>query len=274
MRRLFLFFFLLVVSYLGLYTINLRTGVFDKVGSYVGLDSLSLIFKPVQDGIEQIDFVLNSYFRLVDVEKENNKLRIELARANVRQIQLFDRAEESLRLQKLLNFSAVDNWTMQGARIVIQKLGTAALLDTCIIDKGAKNGIKEDMPVTTPEGVIGRVLRTGLHSSIVLLLQDPNSRIPVRGKDSRTTGLLVGTGLSKPLEMRFVELNDTLKEGEILVTSGLGGVFPKELPVGVVSSIKKSNIDLFQTVEAQSLVSVKNREEVFLLERAVDYNIK
>ena len=259
---------------MGLYTLNLRTGVFDKVGSYVGLDSLSLVFKPIQDGVEQVEYVLDSYFRLVNVEKENNKLRVELARANVRQIQLFDRAEESLRLQKLLSFSAVDDWTMQGARIVIQKLGTAALLDTCIIDKGAKNGIKEDMPVTTPDGVVGRVLRTGLHSSIILLLQDPNSRIPVRGKESRTTGLLVGTGLSKPLQLRFVELNDTLKEGEILVTSGLGGVFPKELPVGIVSSITKTNIDLFQTVEAQSLVSVKNREEVFLLERKIDYKVK
>lgn len=179
---------------------------------------------------------------------------------------LYEESAEARRLRGLLEVSPPEPWDMAGARVIAHRLGPNAALETVLVDKGSLTGAVLNTPVITPAGVVGRVVRVSAHSANVLLLTDPNSRISVIGRDSRTPGILCGTGAEGVLELLYVPLNAPLKAGEILVTSGLAGIFPKGLPVARVSRIELSDISLFQTVTAEPLAYPRRQEEVLLLQ--------
>tara|TARA_Y100001978_G_C23647767_1_gene411727 strand:- start:824 stop:1327 length:504 start_codon:yes stop_codon:yes gene_type:complete len=146
-------------------------------------------------------------------------------------------------------------------------MGPAGIFATVAVDAGAASGVEQDMPVVALDGVVGRVLETGAMTSTVLLLSDPNSRIAVLGQDNRSPGMLSGRGYGNPLELRFVNLNSDIEPGEILVTSGLSGIYPKGLPVARVVKVQRSDISLFLSILAEPLVDMAEQEEILLLKR-------
>jgi rod shape-determining protein MreC len=101
----------------------------------------------------------------------------------------------------------------------------------------------------------------------VLLLSDPNSRVSVMGKDNRSQGIVVGQGRGRNLKVEYIKLNAPIEPGEMLVTSGLSGIFPKGLPVARVKTVHRSDISLFLSITAEPLVDVNKLEEVLLLKR-------
>ena len=146
-------------------------------------------------------------------------------------------------------------------------MGPAGALDTLAVDKGLTAGVVDDMPVVALSGVVGRILRTGAANSTVLLLTDPNSRIAVVGATNRSPGMLSGQGYGKQLSLRYINLNAAIEPDELLLSSGLSGIYPKGLPVARVTKIQRSDISLFLTVLAEPLVDMAGLEEVLLLKR-------
>jgi rod shape-determining protein MreC len=134
------------------------------------------------------------------------------------------------------------------------------------INKGSRDGIRQNTPILTPDGVVGRTNQVSPHFSTVLLITDPNSNIPVRGQRSRTNGILRGQGLRRQLQVKHVPQNSPMYEDEVLVTSGLDGLFPKGLPVARVEKVTISDLSLFKDVQARSLVNVKQQEEVLAIQ--------
>ena len=130
-----------------------------------------------------------------------------------------------------------------------------------------RSGVENDMPVVSLDGVVGRVLRTGATASSILLLTDSNSRIAVLGDQNRSPGMLSGQGYGELLEVRYVNLNAVIDPGELLLSSGLSGIYPKGLPLARVVRVQRSDISLFLTVLAEPLVDVAGLEEVLLLKR-------
>lgn len=254
--------------YLSLYTWNLRTGHLDALSSHTGLEATAWLLRPGKWVARNARSAWEHYVFLVGVRQENERLRDELARMVSENARLRESDRAVSRMQRLLGFAPPAGWERQGARVVAQRLGPAATLETIILDKGSFSGIKGDTPVVTPSGVVGRVLRVGMTACTALLLQDPNSAVPVIGQLSRVPGIAYGAGPGRDLEVRYMNVNAPVREGELLVTSGVSGIFPKGLPVGEVSATERSNLSLFLTVRARPLVDPAPLEEVLFLTRA------
>ncbi|WP_461209661.1 rod shape-determining protein MreC [Desulfocurvus sp. DL9XJH121] len=230
---------------------------------------MAWVLRPGRWVSDQVVTTWNRYIYLVDLRQENEFLRRRLDDFSLELAGLREQAAEALRLRRLLDFPPPVRWTTSGARVIAQRLGPNAVLDTVMVDKGTSSGIAVNTPVATPEGLVGRVLRAGFTSSNLLLLTDQNSKIPVLGETNRTTGILTGRGPGD-LEVRYVPLNAPIALGELLLTSGLASIYPKGLPVARVSSIERSEISLFLTVRATPLVDLRDLEEVLLLHRTHD----
>ncbi len=260
--------------YLSVYTWNLRTGHLDALSSHTGLDVSGFVLRP---GLWVSDQVVNfweRYIYLIALKEQNDILRVEASELRRQNMLMGAQARSAERLEKLLGFEPPATWESSGARVIAHRMGPAGVLDTLVVDKGSASGVALDMPVVTPAGVIGRVLETGATAATVLLLSDPNSRIAVIGDANRSPGMLSGQGYGQPLQMRFVNLNALIDPGELLLSSGLSGLYPKGLPVARVTKVQRSDISLFLTVEAEPLVDGAGLEEVLLLMRGASLERK
>jgi len=257
--------FLPLALYLGVYTWNWQTGTIDRFASYTGMEFVGWVLEPGIWLQNKSYSLWNNYIDLVQVSKENKRLKQKLKNAKLQLIELKQDSAELARLRQLHKFSPPEDWSYQGARILAHEMGPNAILKTLFLDRGAADGIDKNTPVLTPDGIVGRVLRTSLNYSTVLLLTDPNSHIPVKGKKSRTNGIIKGQGSHAELELSYIPKNSKLFEQELLITSGLGRIFPKGIPVAKVTSIEKSDLSLFKKVRAQPVVNLEKLEEVLLI---------
>lgn len=253
--------------YLSMYTWNLRTGHLDAFSSYTGLDVTGYVLRPGIWVKDQVVGFWERYIYLVDLKRKNDALIQENSELKRRSMLLNARAESAARMEKMLGFEPPEAWEYSGARIISHRMGPAGIFATVTIDSGTVSGVERDMPVVALDGVVGRVLETGAMTSSVLLLTDTNSRIAVLGQDNRSPGMLTGRGYGNPLELRFVNLNSDIEPGEILVTSGLSGIYPKGMPVARVVKVQRSDISLFLSIKAEPLVDMAGQEEVLLLKR-------
>ena len=253
--------------YLSMYTWNLRTGHLDALSSYTGLDISGLILRPCVWAKDRVTGFWERYVFLVGLKQQNDRLRDLAAELKRKNMLMREGLHSVARLEKLLDFSPPPEWNFSGARVIAHRMGPAGSLDTLTVDKGSASGAENDMPVVCLDGVVGRVLRSGAVASSILLLTDSNSRIAVIGDQNRSPGMLSGQGYGQPLEVRYINLNAVIDPGELLLSSGLSGIYPKGLPVARVTKVRRSDISLFLTVLAEPLVDVAGLEEVLLLKR-------
>lgn len=214
---------------------------------------------------EQVGSFWTRYLYFVGIREQNDQMRQELAAAKDELSRLRENASEVERLRRLLSLSPPEEWKRLGTRIITRRLGPNAALETFVIDKGSASGVTTNTPVVSPEGVVGRVLRYSPSAATVLLITDPNSRIPVVSQKNRAQGILKGEGPDRELSLQYVPQGVAVEEGEVLVTSGLEEIFPKGLPVARVTSVGRSGSSLFQVIRAAPLFGSMRLEEVALL---------
>ncbi|MFZ5811654.1 MAG: rod shape-determining protein MreC [Thermodesulfobacteriota bacterium] len=237
----------------------------DALASYTGLEFAKWVLAPGKWATSRVTSFWDRYIYFVGVREENDSLRAKLDEATRELALLREKAAEAERLAKILTIRPPVGWSRQGARVVSRRLGPNAALETVLLDKGSLDGLTVNTPVIGAEGVIGRVLRLSPSAATVLLITDPNSRIPVTSQKNRTQGILKGEGPNREMVVQYVSLGAPLDEGELLVTSGLAGIFPKGLPVARVTEVGRTGSSLFQTVYAEPLFSPRRLEEVGLL---------
>lgn len=269
-KRLILLPALALLIFLGIYSWNQKTGILDKVADSTGLEVIGVVLRSTDFVRNKVTETWYRYLDLVNVREENDRLRKRLVEMQNRLILAAEERAELKRLRELLSFNPPDKWPISAARVIGGRMGSNSVMNTIIIARGYMTGATPDTPAVTEAGVVGRVLRSGPTVSTVLLLADPSSKVAVIGQDSRTQGLLVGSGAGKPLDVLFTPHNNELREGEILVTSGLDGIFPKGIPAAVVSGVAPADITPFPNIRAMPLVDVTRLEEVLLLERPAD----
>ena len=210
-----------------------------------------------------------NYIAIVEVSEENRRLREDiklLRRQNVLSVEEF---QELLRLRNLLRVHALRESPGFAARVIATGFGPNAPLRTITVDKGYAQGAIVGTPVISPEGVVGQVLRASPHAATILLLTDPGFRVSVMSQETRTPGILMGTAShTAGLEVAYVAQNAKIRTGELLVTAGVDGVFPKGIPVGTVASVQPGRETMFMLVHATPLVSPHGLEEVIILQPA------
>jgi rod shape-determining protein MreC len=141
---------------------------------------------------------------------------------------------------------------------------TTGLIRTITIDRGTRDGITIGMPVVTELGLVGRIYRVAATNSQVQLVIDPNSYVNARLQSSRGEGSIVGTA-SGDLRMTFIPLTDDVKDGDSVVTSGIGGKFPRGILLGQVLNSRLDDTKLFQEAQVRSLIDFSSLEIVLVI---------
>lgn len=188
---------------------------------------------------------------------ENLQLKAQLVRMDEYRL-------ENQRLRQLLDFGNELELRSEGARVIGED--ATSWFRTVTIDKGTVHGVREGLAVVNDQGVVGRVIRCTARTSRVLLVTDATSAVAAMVERTRSRG--VGRGTGDGITLDYVPLPEDVKEGDIIITSGLGGVFPKGLTVGTVARIVKGGYGMFQTIELVPAVDFRHLEEVLILHGA------
>ncbi len=203
---------------------------------------------------------------LSDLRFQNAVLREQNLRLSMGLVDLREAKLENERLRGLLNFKEVNRGAGDYLVAKVIAWDPDRIKNTIVIDIGDSDGVAERMPVVTADGLVGRILEVHPGSSVVQLLLDRNCRVSaIVQRQSRTQGIVMvedGT-----FYLRHVPIRSEVEEGDVVVSSGLGEIFPEGLLVGSVTELGDEGQGLFREVILTPGVNFSNLEEVFVLEQ-------
>ena len=206
--------------------------------------------------------VWNDYVDLRDLRQENLRLQREAAVLQRRIDQLEEQALETQRLQGLLAMRETSLAKFVAARVVGKD--ATNWFKTILIDRGTLAGLRRNLPVVAPDGLVGRVVEVTPSTAKVQLITDPVSASGGLMQRTRVTGIVTGN-LGTGLRVRYLPLLADVVVGDEVVTSGMGGVFPKGIPVGRVTAVERKSGALFQEAALQPKVDLGRLEEVLIV---------
>jgi rod shape-determining protein MreC len=218
--------------------------------------------KVVWGVIDGIGSIWRGYFYLVGLEKENQILKKELQELRLQMNRYREADLANQRLRALLNFKKSIATPLLPAQLVA--FDPSGWFQTILIDKGRNDGVVKDMAVVSAEGLVGRVIGASNHHAKVLLILDGNSAVDAFIQRSRARGVLVGLGRELCI-LKYVQRNEDVQVGDKVISSGMGGVFPKGLLVGTVQEVVRGSSGLFQRVEVEPAVNFSRLEEVMVV---------
>jgi rod shape-determining protein MreC len=227
---------------------------------------LMWVVSPVQNLItytlDSVNDVVDHYLFVADVSEENEKLKQEIDKL----IRQNNELREGLRLRDRVGDLIEYQKEHQLKSIVAKVIGRDATqwARVVFINKGTQDGIRENLPVVTNVGVVGHVIQAGLNTSKVMLIMDGRSSVDTLFSHDRVSGIVVGTGMEF-CEMKYVPITAEVNVGDQIISSGLGGLYPKGLVVGTVISITKATQGLFQEISIAPSADFGRLEEVLVL---------
>lgn len=206
----------------------------------------------------------NDYISLVDVRQENLRLHDEIRELNARVVAGSEALQSNQRLTRLLEMKNTVKAPTLTASVVGEDV--SSWFRTMIIDRGASSGIREGMAVLAADGVVGQIVKVAPETSRLLLLTDHASGIAAVIQRSRARGVVKGKGEGL-CSLEFTTRDEDVKIGDMVVASGIGGVFPKGLAIGEVTMVKRGEYGIFQTVSIRPAVNIAHLEEVLVVLR-------
>ena len=214
---------------------------------------------------KQITSVRTGLKSLDQLEHENAALQVENRELRATNQSLRDVEHEVNRLRHALNYRERSVFKLIAAEMVARDSST--WWRTVTINRGRKDGIETDMPVVTDEGLIGKTTSVSDVISVVLLVSDENCRVAASVEGSREQGIVSGqrvtTGLTPLMDLNFLSKQADLKPGQKVYTSGVGGVFPSGLLIGVVKSYRVRELD--GQAQLTPAVDLSHLEDVFVV---------
>ena len=207
--------------------------------------------------------IVNGYVFLVGTERENRGLHEEVDRLKVENAAANELLLENERLRDVLNFKNLERPSSISVKVIGKELSPAS--STVTINKGSDHGIQKDMAVITAAGVAGKIQSVSSRTAKIILLTDPASTLAVRVQRNREEGLLEGKLVNCAL--KYVSYYADIQKGDLLVTSGLDGIYPPGLAVGTVVTVTKHEAVAFQTVIVKPAVSFSRLEEALVLRK-------
>jgi len=191
----------------------------------------------------------------------------EALRGRVRQLErdtarLAETEAENARLRTLLDFRKTLGGTLLTTRVIGHD--AAGLSRTLVVDQGSAAGIAKGAAVLAPEGIVGQVFQVSPHAARVLLVSDHNSGVDAVVQRTRGRGIVEGTADGR-CGLKFVKRTEDLQVGDLVVSSGLDGIFPRGLPIGHIEAVDKQGQGLFQYAQIEPAVDAERLEEVVVM---------
>ena len=201
---------------------------------------------------------------------ENEQLKEENARLRQETYHAREGLQELARLHTLVRFDDKWDYPIVTSRVVGHNPGR--FLTTMVINRGTEHGVHENMPVFSMNGLVGKVSKATLNHSRVQLLVDPNLKLSVMDRKTRVVGFLESMDGVRLTAM--VPTHAGIRPGDTLITSGLGGIFPKGIPAGTVKDVRKSDLDVMRQMDVEPFQDFTTLEEVFVMEKEPDWIVK
>ena len=192
---------------------------------------------------------------LSDLQEENQRLQ-------ARNAELEEAEQTASRLQSLLDLQ--DSYSLQSTAARIISSSTDSWTSTVTIDKGSTSGLTVGMPIMASNGIIGQIIQCNPTTSVVRLVTDESSSISAMVQSSRAQGMINGSATGQ-VTLGLIRTGQTVEVGDVVVTSGLGGVFPKGLPLGRVTSVENNPGSLYLDIVVEPFAHTENNEEVLVI---------
>ncbi len=257
-------FFLFVLS-AQLMSVSVANPKVARVGSELVVGFVSPLLKLQHESIESVKYLWNRYLWLVNVEGDKKDLENRVKELESMNSRLLEYQNENIRLRNILHYS--EELSLQG--VVASVIGSdhSNWFKTLVLDKGSNSGLEEGLAVVSGNAVVGQVVSVSSKSSKVLLLVDTSSAIDTIIQSNRMWGIAEGKGLNKSLRLNYVEKSaeKDVSVGDRIITSGLDGVYPKGLLVGVIESVDFKSSSLFYDIKLIPAVNAKQVENVFVV---------
>jgi rod shape-determining protein MreC len=211
--------------------------------------------------IEGVQHGWENYFALQQVRRQNEKLRQENGQLQVQLQQERALSTQTRSLQQLLELRQRTSLSTTAASVIAG--GASPDFRTFTIDKGTKDGLRPDMAVIAPTGVVGRIIMPSARASKVQLLIDRNAAAGAIVERSRAQGVVLGTGGDR-LRFEYVPGAADVQVGDRVVTSGIDGIYPKGFAIGQIESIQKG-AGVFSAIVVKPVVDFSSLEEVLVV---------
>lgn len=221
----------------------------------------------ISKGIKNL---FKDYILLGDKKEENKKLIAKIERLEHEKNKLIEAVSENERLRELLELKSTRTDYITTAEVFARD--PTNWFQILWINKGAENGIYKDMVAVTPSGLVGRIHRVLKDTASIILITDANSSVAVRFQSTRREGILEGYGMNR-CRVKYIPLDEDVKEGEMVITSGLDGIYPEGIQIGYVSKVAKKGQGLFQHIEVIPMQHLEKIEEVAILKSRNSHKI-
>ncbi len=201
---------------------------------------------------------------------ENARLAADVARLREENARLRPAAQENARLRALLAFKQQQPFRTVAARVIGRD--PSRWFSTVLVDRGAAEGVARNDPVVTSDGLVGHVIETAGSWARVLLLLDPRSAVGVLVERTREPGVAEGRGQAV-IHVKYLSRDADLQPGDQVVTSGLGQIYPKGLPVGTVVGVARTGGDLFQEATLRPAADLNHLEDLLIVIRSAPVQV-
>ncbi|RVU98452.1 rod shape-determining protein MreC [Coriobacteriales bacterium OH1046] len=260
---------ILVAVSLSLFTASVRSGDTGVLGALRGgFSAIAMPFRVAGSVLTAPIYGLGNIFANLTADQATlSELRAENEALRQRNIELEEKALLADRLAELMEIQSTYNLQSIAAKVISGS--TDSWTSTITIDKGSSAGLSVGMPVVDASGVIGQIISVSPTTSVVRLAYDENSSIPAMIQSNRAQGILSGSA-SGGLSLDLVRSDLTVNVDDVVVTSGLGGVYPKGLPIGRVTSVERSAGALYLEVAVEAFSRVQALEEVIVITSLTD----
>jgi rod shape-determining protein MreC len=260
--RLFFIALLFLLPAFLILTLHVREERKPSIAQRVLLQLSSPLQQRTQGAILWLRGMGERYIFLTRVQQENQELKSMVSALREENNRLKETLWAEERLKKLSDLQSQYASVSLVAQIFARD--PSSWFKTVLVNKGQKDGMAKDMAVVTSEGVVGRVIEVSSNTAKVLLLTDPNSALDVIVQRSRTQAIMEGK-VEEICILKYVQKNEDVQVGDKVVTSGLGGIFPKGLMTGTVTKVERKRPGIFQYIEVTPSVDFSRLEEVLIL---------
>ena len=255
--------FLIIATFIGLFMLMSETHSNEGTSRFQSV--VQTLTYPLQASVNSIASTFKnlwySYISLIDVNEENKLLRQQLLDMEEKMNQHIENSVQFLRLRDQLLFASKKITEKIFAEIIGESADNNH--DISLINRGSNQLVQRNYVVLRKEGLVGRIQSVSPFQSSVQLITDHRSRVSALIQRNRIRGLIYGT--HEGLEMRQINQHANIKIGDRIISSGLGGLYPKGLLIGWVKEIRRQKHELFKTAILDSAVDFKQIEEVFVI---------